>query len=537
MKADGKAIFSALEGLSADFVTEACLPDEATTPVIGRKPRREGNHFWSSGWGVAIICAMVSLGVLAVIIRMGWNAPDVPPVVGTAATEPETVELTEPIQTEAPTESPTEAPTEPVTEFIPDVPSDDELLYGDTHQENKCAVAGVIALSADGILNIPSHDPQGREVVEINLTNSRIQAKDQVLLDQIKKMTVPNTVTAILGSTVAALGQNCTIELSPDHPCLYFENGFLLRRMGETGLVAYYVPIKDQRVTVPEGVTSIASQAIMYYVDQPVDESIYISLPSTVGTTYAYAFEGLGDARRNIKTMVVRVGNQQIKAENGCLLDKNGKYYGGGTLYYAMQGFKVDQFHSFSYIERGALANMGLTEFHISHAINSIEPSALARNPDLVITVDEDHEFFYMDGDCLMGKDAYEDWSDGYCYPEVTEFDIIIHSRGGISEKATTIGEKVYSGRKDLTTLALHEGMAWLQSYAFADCTSMTNVSLPASTWLLENGIFDGCTALTEIRYQGTVAEWQKVSKWNHWLGEGTQVTEVICTDGTVPIA
>ena len=101
----GQVAFEAMTNLRDDLITEAAellgFLDEPTP--IAAKPTRDREdsllyRFFNSGWGVAVICAVVSLSVLGGIIWAGQNPPaggpgSNPPVeTETAHTESETVD-------------------------------------------------------------------------------------------------------------------------------------------------------------------------------------------------------------------------------------------------------------------------------------------------------------------------------------------------------------------------------------------------------------------------------------------------------------
>ena len=62
-------------------------------------------------------------------------------------------------------------------------------------------------------------------------------------------------------------------------------------------------------------------------------------------------------------------------------------------------------------------------------------------------------------------------------------------------------------------------------------CYSLAAVTIPASVKEIEKYAFDGCAALAEIRYNGTVAQWDVVKKHRKWH-RGIAATAVRCADG-----
>lgn len=66
--------------------------------------------------------------------------------------------------------------------------------------------------------------------------------------------------------------------------------------------------------------------------------------------------------------------------------------------------------------------------------------------------------------------------------------------------------------------------------YAFRDFAALTSVTLPKTVTTLGEELFSGCTALTELHFNGTEAEWNTVSKAENW--QGGRELQVIFTEG-----
>ena len=70
---------------------------------------------------------------------------------------------------------------------------------------------------------------------------------------------------------------------------------------------------------------------------------------------------------------------------------------------------------------------------------------------------------------------------------------------------------------------------------SFYDLTSLTSVTIPEGIKEIDEHAFKGCVSLSEFRFDGTVAQWEKVEKGDLWFNH-TAADCVKCTDGDVPL-
>ena len=86
-----------------------------------------------------------------------------------------------------------------------------------------------------------------------------------------------------------------------------------------------------------------------------------------------------------------------------------------------------------------------------------------------------------------------------------------------------------------LTSVMLGNSVAFIGDGAFGDCSSLISVTIPNSINSIGKWAFDNCESLTEIKFEGTVEEWEMISKGFSW-NSGVPATKVICTNGEVAI-
>ena len=115
------------------------------------------------------------------------------------------------------------------------------------------------------------------------------------------------------------------------------------------------------------------------------------------------------------------------------------------------------------------------------------------------------------------------------------------------------ITNDAYTGNTFLFALTVDEGMEYIRYDAFERCSSLVTAYLPDSLVYLDRNVFSGCSALTEIHlgsglrainrgalplsseaftdiyYNGTVADWYRVTRWDTTANHAITVH---CTDG-----
>ena len=71
--------------------------------------------------------------------------------------------------------------------------------------------------------------------------------------------------------------------------------------------------------------------------------------------------------------------------------------------------------------------------------------------------------------------------------------------------------------------------------HTFDCCSSLTTVLVPDGVMSIEKRAFFGCQSLTDITFQGTIAQWKKITLRDTWK-HNIPATVVHCTDGDVKL-
>ena len=135
-----------------------------------------------------------------------------------------------------------------------------------------------------------------------------------------------------------------------------------------------------------------------------------------------------------------------------------------------------------------------------------------------------------------------------------------------IGNGVTSIGNRAFDGCKGLTSITVAEGNSKYHSAgncvietatmtlflgcktsviptdgsvtsignnAFDGCKGLTSITIPDSVTSIGECAFFGCTGLTSITFNGTIAQWNAISKGAYWNFLVPSACKVVCTDGT----
>lgn len=85
----------------------------------------------------------------------------------------------------------------------------------------------------------------------------------------------------------------------------------------------------------------------------------------------------------------------------------------------------------------------------------------------------------------------------------------------------------------DLTEITIPEGVQSIYTFAFARCKNLVFVTIPHSIDFIDRASFINCESLAEVRYNGTIEEWNKIDRHDKWLSISHLLTaKLICEDG-----
>ena len=94
-----------------------------------------------------------------------------------------------------------------------------------------------------------------------------------------------------------------------------------------------------------------------------------------------------------------------------------------------------------------------------------------------------------------------------------------------IPDSVTSIGDDTFYGCSSLTSITIPDSVTSIGDYAFEYCSSLTSVVIPNSVTSIGSYAFHSCSSLKSIKYRGTQAQWNVISKgfgWNYNTGSYT---------------
>ena len=230
---------------------------------------------------------------------------------------------------------------------------------------------------------------------------------------------------------------------------------------------------------IPDGVTSIGSEA--FYGCTGLTS---ITVPDSVTSIGARAFYNcIGLTSVTIPNSVTSIG---IQAFEGCkgltnITIPNSVTSIGGSAFFGCSG---------------------LTSVTIGNGVTSIGWNAFSGCNRLTsILVADGNTKYHSSGNCLI---------------ETTSKTLILGCNTSVipsDGSVTSIGARAFQG-----------------------CTGITSITIPNSVMSIGIQAFEGCRRLKSITFNGTIAQWNAISKGNNWKKSVPSVCKVICTDGKVSI-
>lgn len=96
-----------------------------------------------------------------------------------------------------------------------------------------------------------------------------------------------------------------------------------------------------------------------------------------------------------------------------------------------------------------------------------------------------------------------------------------------------SIGNQAFWGCSSLTSVSIPNSVTSIGGSAFYRCESLISITIPDSVTSIGQEAFRYCSLLSSITFEGTIEQWNAVSKGTNWYFN-TSISKVHCTDGDV---
>lgn len=104
-----------------------------------------------------------------------------------------------------------------------------------------------------------------------------------------------------------------------------------------------------------------------------------------------------------------------------------------------------------------------------------------------------------------------------------------------IGNSVTSIGDGVFVECTSLKSVTIPDSVTSIGQSAFSSCTSLKSVTIGSGVTSIGNYAFSNCKSLTSITYDGTISQWNAITKGTDW-NNSVPATLVTCTDGDITI-
>ncbi len=137
------------------------------------------------------------------------------------------------------------------------------------------------------------------------------------------------------------------------------------------------------------------------------------------------------------------------------------------------------------------------------------------------ITVEEGNMVYHSEGNCLI---------------ETTSKRLIagIHSSVIPTDGSIiSIGTDAFYDCKKLTDIEIPNGVTSIGNSAFNNCSNLVSIIIPDDVTSIEYAAFYNCGNLIKIIFNGTIEQWNNITKGSRWNTNTGEYT-IYCTDGNI---
>lgn len=330
----------------------------------------------------------------------------------------------------------------------------------------------------------------------ISIPDSVTSIKDRAFDGCIKlnNITIPNHITSIANYTFNSCS-NLKEIIIPDS-------------VTSIGNYAFYHCYKLASINIPDNVKSIGS-----YAFGSCDNLASINLPNGITEIEEATFAGCTE----LTSIVIPESIESIgsSAFSGCR-DLKDIYYDG----------TIEQWCNIWFTNLNSIPGYSSTSFPVWHTKNLDRNNVII--PSTILRIRQYVFYRWKDMQSVIIPESVTAIDqNAFTYSGLTSINI----PGSVVE----IGTEAFSYCGSCSSLNIAEGVQIIGVRAFQYCNKLTSLTIPASVTQIGAYAFRYCSFLKDCYYAGTIEQWNAVQKGINWR-EGTDITTVICSDGTVTL-
>lgn len=291
------------------------------------------------------------------------------------------------------------------------------------------------------------------------------------------------------------------INIDENNKNFVFKDNILLGNQGTEMLIILENAIKNNILTIPEGVTTLKNGQISQFPN-----IIQVIVPSSVTSIYPLFFEN------NIQNVIISNGNPKYETYKNAIYEKeNGirksliKYYGNEEIVTIEEGIiKLGEYSfrasniseiklpsSLETIESQVFSgNTKLTSIKLGENIKNINPLFIYSSKITEVSIDEKNENYTVYNDVLYNKDRTKLIAIIEPISQTVKFEI----PKGVKE----IGMYAFHARSNLESVIIPDTVTKLEK-SFQYCRKLAKIEIPSSVTEIDTACFSECTNLTEI--------------------------------------
>ena len=331
-----------------------------------------------------------------------------------------------------------------------------------------------------------------------NITNIESNAFNSCR--NLNNINIPAGVTSIASNAF----NNCTslynLTIDEANPVYEVEDGIIYTKDNST-LIMLAPMAKADTITIREEITQLGSNALSMCTSMTI-----LNLPSTLSNINGYTFSGA----RLLETINFPNGNENYMSEDGYLynIDKTELIFVVPTK----KEINIDA--SVKIIKTASIYNENIIEFiipdsvetlesaifqgasrikkiEIGSGVNTLSPTFKAwsrPSSGLEITIDEENPYYKVEGNLILTKDGKE---------VVTYINRVQNQI--IPERVEKLQSGAFTDFSTATEIVLPSTLKEIGNQAFTSCTSLIEIQIPNNVETIGTNAFVNCSKLETI--------------------------------------